>query len=122
MADRNLDIALRIKAELDGARGQVERLNKSIENTGKSSSKAASLNRDQTAALSQFLAKLDPTIGKLDQLDKKQAQLATLKRSGWIDDETFARFNTLLDKQRAGLDKSGKSMHTFGLNTAQTRR
>lgn len=35
MADRNLDIALRIKADLDSARKQVDQLNSSLDRTGK---------------------------------------------------------------------------------------
>lgn len=122
VTDRNLDIALRIKAELDQARGQLDQFNRSLDNTSKSAGGSMRATQAQTAALNDLLGKIDPTIAKLDQLDKQQAKLRSAKAAGLIDDEGFARFNAAIEKQRADLDKAGEAMHGFSLNTAQARR
>lgn len=121
MADRNLDIALRIKAEMDQARTQLDQLNRSLGNTGKSAASATSGTRAQTAALSDLLAKIDPTIGKLNELDKQEAKLRQAKLSGLIDDEGFARFSAAIEKQRGELETAGKAIHSFSLNNSMAR-
>ncbi|MHB1273613.1 MAG: phage tail length tape measure family protein [Rhodanobacter sp.] len=117
----NLDIALRIKAEMDQARQQLDQLNQSLSKTGPAAKKSAADTREQTAALNELLGKIDPTIAKLDKLDRLQAKLNRAKLGGLIDDEGFARFNASIAKQRAGLETAGKAMHTFSLNSSMAR-
>lgn len=122
MADRNLDIALRIKADMDAARGQVDAFNSSLDKTGKSATGSSAGLRAQTAELAKLLGQIDPTIKKLEELDRQQGKLQQAKKLGLIDDDGFARFNAAIEKERVGLDNAGKAMHSFSLNTANTRR
>lgn len=120
--DRNLEIALRISAELGQARTELDRLNAILDKTGQSSARAGRATREQTAEFNKLLAQIDPTLAALDRLDKQQQKLRQAKLSGLIDDEGFARFNGLLEAQRAGLGKAGEAMHSFSLNSSIARR
>lgn len=122
MTDRNLDISLRIKAEMDQARAQLDQFNKSLSDSGKAATAAAQPTRAQTAALSDLLSKIDPTVAKLEKLDQLERKLGAAKVNGLIDDEGFARFSTAIDKQRTGLNKTSSAMHSFSLNSANARR
>lgn len=121
MSDRNLEIALLVRAELAAARGQIDDLNRAIDRSGTSSAKAQRATRDQANELTKLIGQIDPTVASLDRLDRLQQRLQAAKLKGFVDDDGFARFNTLIEQQRAGLDKSSASMHGLNLNTQATR-
>lgn len=136
MADRNLDIALRIKADVaegkkavDDFSATVARQNaqmaKSTKIVGEEAAaqrNAKSATEDHAAGLAKLVGQIDPTIAKLERLDKLQAQLRRNRASGLIDGEGFSRFNAAIEKQRAGLDSASKGLHTFSFNSSQARR
>lgn len=96
MADRNLEIALRIKADLESARKQLDELNKSVKATGDNSKASA----DQLGAVGQRIgemeaeaAKANKTLGQTDKvaagaadkakaLGRETAQLARNLKAG----------------------------------------
>ena len=98
MADRNLEIALRIKADLESARKQLDELSKSVKATGDNSQASA----DKIAAVGERIGEMekeaadanktlgqtgkvaDSTAGKTNNLGKEVAQLARNLGSGNI--------------------------------------
>lgn len=121
MSTPSLDIALRIQAELNQAAAQLDQFNAKLASTGGTARASGDGLKAQTAAVRDLFAQIDPTIKKLDQLDKQLAQLRAAKASGLIDDDEFARFSAAIDASRNGLDKAGQAMHSFSLNTSMAR-
>ncbi|TAM72307.1 hypothetical protein EPN44_15930 [bacterium] len=102
MADRNLEIALRIKADLESARKQLDELAKSVKATGDNSQASA----DKIAAVGERIGEMekeaadanktlgqtgkvaDATAGKTNNLGREVAQLARNLGSGNISGAT----------------------------------
>lgn len=96
MTDRNLEIALRIKADLESARKQLDDLNKSVKATGDNSKSSA----DKLSAVGQRIGEMekeaatanktlgqtgkvaDATAGKAKNLGSQVAQLAANLKNG----------------------------------------
>lgn len=121
MGVNTLDIALRIQAELNQAREQLDAFNAKLAATGGAARVSGDGLKAQTAAVRDLFAQIDPSIAKLDQLDRQLSQLRAAKARGLIDDDEFARFSAAIEKSRAGLDKAGAAMHSFSLNTSMAR-
>lgn len=99
MADRNLDIALRIKADLESARKQLDELNKSVKATGDNSKGSADklgavgkrideMEAEAAAAnktLGQTGKVLDTSSGKAKTFGRETAQLARNLKNGNFD-------------------------------------
>jgi phage-related minor tail protein len=121
MSGPSLDIALRIQAELNQAAAQLDQFNAKLASTGGTARASGDGLKAQTTAVRDLFAQIDPTIKKLDQLDKQLSQLRAQKASGLIDDDEFARFSTAIEASRNGLNKAGQAMHSFSLNTSMAR-
>lgn len=121
MSTPSLDIALRIQAELNQAAAQLDQFNAKLASTGGTARASGDGLKAQTAAVRDLFAQIDPTIKKLDQLDKQLSQLRAAKKSGLIDDDEFARFSAAIEASRGSLEKAGQSMHSFSLNTSMAR-
>lgn len=115
----------KLAASGDKAAKSTDGLNKSFNQAGgieKPAKAAAQAFNQQTAALAKLAGQIDPTVAKLDKLDKLQAQLGKFKKSGMISADDFAALNGVLDKSRESIGGAGKAMHSFSLSTAQSRR
>jgi phage-related minor tail protein len=75
----------------------------------------------QRAEMARLAGEIDPTIKALAKLDAQERQLNTLRKSGAVGDEDYARFKGLIDEARASITGAGQAMHTFNLNTSQAR-
>lgn len=82
MADRNLEIALRIKADLESARKQLDELNKSVKATGDNSKASA----DKLAAVSDRIGEMETEAADANK---------TLGQTGKVADATATKTKAL---------------------------
>lgn len=85
-----------------------------------SAQKANNSIKDQQQELSKLLATIDPTVGALDRLDQTERKLASFRRSGAIDTESYTLYNNKLKEQRellggvaTGLNRAGMSQRAY---------
>lgn len=77
MADRNLDIALRIKADLDSARADVDKFNKTLDATGKGADSANAALGRSSERMNALLGNTDKMVQLLQSMDSQMAALAS---------------------------------------------
>ncbi|AGG89933.1 phage tail length tape measure family protein [Rhodanobacter denitrificans] len=82
MADRNLEIALRIKADLESARQQLDELNKSVKATGDNSKASA----DKIAAVGERIGEMEAEAAQANK---------TLGQTGKVADATAGKARNL---------------------------
>lgn len=132
------DIAsLGIKVTTDGvqqAQSDLDKLSTSGDKAAASVDKLSKANADaankykspqyrqQADDLAQLIGQIDPAIAKLDALDKQQQKLNAFKAKGLLSDDDFAAFSKTIDDNRAKIDKTSESVHSFSLNNANARR
>lgn len=85
-----------------------------------SAQKANNSIRDQQQELSKLLGTIDPTVAALDRLDQTERKLASFRRSGAIDTESYTLYNNKLKEQRellggvsAGINRAGMSQRAY---------
>ncbi|WP_201312892.1 phage tail tape measure protein [Dyella sp. EPa41] len=76
----------------------------------------------QRIELAKLAGQIDPTIAKLDQLDKQQSKLAQFKKSGLLTADDFTALNSAIEANRARIASATESVHSFSLNNANARR
>jgi len=81
---------------------------------------AADAERGQVSALSDLLAKIDPSISKLNELDRLQKELAKQKSSGAIGGEDFEKYNGILERSRTTQIKYNDALQTTGKTAKET--
>lgn len=73
----------------------------------------------QQREFSNLVNKIDPTIGKLAELDRMQDQLQQGFKSGLIDEAEFNRLNNTLNQSRTALSGVGTQLDKNGLTAKQ---
>lgn len=109
----------------DKAAKSTDGLNKVFNQGGgieKPAKAAAQAFNQQTAALAKLAGQIDPTVAKLDKLDKLQEQLGKFKKGGMISADDFTALNGALDASRAKIGSAGEAVHKFSLNNSLARR
>jgi lambda family phage tail tape measure protein len=81
---------------------------------------AADAERGQVSALSELLAKIDPSISKLNELDRLQKELAKQKSSGAIGGEDFEKYNGILERSRTSQIRYNDALQTTGKTAKET--
>jgi lambda family phage tail tape measure protein len=73
----------------------------------------------QQREFSNLVNKIDPTIGKLAELDRMQDQLQQGFKSGLVDEAEFNRLNNTLNQSRTALSGVGTQLDKNGLTAKQ---
>jgi lambda family phage tail tape measure protein len=81
---------------------------------------AADAERGQVSALGDLLAKIDPSISKLNELDRLQKELAKQKSSGAIGGEDFEKYNGILERSRTTQIRYNDALQTTGKTAKET--
>ncbi|MGJ8518013.1 phage tail tape measure protein [Carnimonas bestiolae] len=71
----------------------------------KSTSSSATSIEGQKEELAELIGKIDPVIGRLDKLDKQEAQLRQHLKQGILPQEDFERFKATLDNSRSAITR-----------------
>lgn len=145
----DLNLALRITADVKQATDALKQTSAQIDQVGASAKaasgssnsytqqmsaltqanvQAAKSSQDAAAALA-LMAKIDPAAGKLDQLDALEAELGRLHKAGAIGADDFEHLGGILTAQRSkladvavGAEKAASGMGHLSLNSAFVRR
>lgn len=110
----------KLAASGDKAAASTDKLAKSSANASKAYDGATY--RQQTADLAKLAGQIDPTIAKLDQLDKQQAKLTQFKKSGMISADDFTSLSSAIDAARNKIAGVSDETAHFTLNNANARR
>jgi len=81
-----------------------------------SAQKANNSIRDQQQELSKLLGTIDPTVAALDRLDQTERKLASFRRSGAIDTESYTLYNNKLKEQRELLSGVAANVNRAGMS------
>ena len=81
---------------------------------------AADAERGQASALGELLAKIDPSITKLNELDRLHKELAKQKSLGNIGGEDFEKYNGILERSRTTQAKYNDALQTTGKTAKET--
>jgi len=76
----------------------------------------------QRIELASLVGQIDPTVSALGKLDEQQAKLAAFHQQGLLSGDDFKAYSAAIDASRARITLAGEAMHSFNLNTANTRR
>ena len=80
----------------------------------------ADAERGQASALGDLLAKIDPTLVKLNELDRLQKELAKQKSLGNIGGEDFEKYNGILERTRTQQARYNDALATTGKTAKET--
>lgn len=110
----------KLAASGDKAATSTDKLAKSSANASKAYDGATY--RQQTADLAKLAGQIDPTVAKLDQLDKQQAKLTQFRKSGMISADDFTSLSGAIDAARNKIAGVSDETAHFTLNNANARR
>lgn len=77
--------------------------------------------RQQQQELGKLLGQIDPVVAALDRLDQQEKKLRGFRAAGALDAETFQRFNSQIQQNRAALGTFSDSLDKAGVSAGQTR-
>lgn len=80
----------------------------------------ADAERGQASALGELLSKIDPTLNKLNELDRLQKELAKQKSLGNIGGEDFDKYNGILERTRTQQARYNDALATTGKTAKET--
>jgi len=75
----------------------------------------------QRAEMAKLAQQIDPTVNALAKLDAQERSLNAMRKAGVVGIEDYQRFKAVIDANRLSITGAGNAMHSFSLNTAQTR-
>ncbi len=118
----NLDVALRITADVNSARAGVAGVRAEVEGLSTSAGKSTRATRAQTAALADLLGQIDPVGAKLGKFDELESKLGKFSKAGLLGAEDFGVFSAKINASRDALTRTNKAVHKFSFNSANARR
>jgi phage-related minor tail protein len=75
----------------------------------------------QRTEMAKLAGQIDPTVNAMARLDAQERSLNAMRKAGVVGMEDYTRFKAVIDANRLSIGGAAKSMHTFSLNTQQTR-
>jgi len=104
---------LRAKPVMDKLAGGIDSVGQSSETTGKKV-------KTQKEQLEELLGSIDPVTRKLGELDKQEKELATNRKLGLIDADTFSEYQTKINTSRADLGRFNADLGKTGMTAKAT--
>ena len=129
MSAGNLELSLRIKADLQQATDEVAKLRNEMLKTGETARTSSADFRVQADAVSALLAKISPAEAALQRLDILETQLNAHMRAGTIDAEKYNIAIGQISAQRNGFaeitaegGKAAKAVEGLGVSSSLATR
>lgn len=81
---------------------------------------AATAQRSQSDSLQDLLTKIDPATKKLNELDRLQKELSKQRDLGFIDNDTFTRYNNTIELSRQATSRFSDGLQNSGKTAKET--
>jgi lambda family phage tail tape measure protein len=81
---------------------------------------AATAQRSQSDSLQDLLTKIDPATKKLNELDRLQKELSKQRDLGFIDNDTFTRYNNTIELSRQATSRFSEGLQNSGKTAKET--
>lgn len=81
---------------------------------------AATAQKSQSDSLQDLLTKIDPATKKLNELDRLQKELSKQRDLGFIDNDTFTRYNNTIELSRQATSRFSEGLQNSGKTAKET--
>lgn len=108
------------KRSADDMSDSLQRMERSGDNAAASADRVTGSLGNQQKELSQLLGQINPTVAALGRLDEMQEKLASFKKAGVVESDTFVEYTKRIETMRAAVGGASDSIGKLGVSSAQT--